>query len=133
MRIRDVDVIAVTCGPGLIGSLLVGVETAKALAYASGKLLIPVNHLEGHVLASFLHDPGSDLQPLMGDDFPLLALIVSGGHTELVYVDRWLHYRVLGATRDDAAGETLDKFAKYLGLGYPGGPVVQKIGVTGDP
>jgi N6-L-threonylcarbamoyladenine synthase len=117
----------------LIGSLLVGVETAKGLAYASGKPLIPVNHLEGHVMASFLRDPASDLQPLTGDDFPLLALIVSGGHTELVYVDGWFHYRVLGATRDDAAGETLDKFAKYLGLGYPGGPVVQKIGATGDP
>jgi N6-L-threonylcarbamoyladenine synthase len=133
MRIRDVDAIAVTYGPGLIGSLLVGVETAKGLAYASGKPLIPVNHLEGHVMASFLHDPGSDLQPLTGDDFPVVALIVSGGHTELVYVDRWLHYRVLGATRDDAAGETLDKFAKYLGLGYPGGPLIQKIGATGDP
>lgn len=133
MRINDVDAIAVTYGPGLIGSLLVGVETAKGLAYASGKPLIPVNHLEGHVMASFLHDPGSDVQPLSGEDFPLLALIVSGGHTELVYADRWLHYRVLGATRDDAAGETLDKFAKHLGLGYPGGPVIQKIGATGDP
>jgi len=133
MRIKDVDAIAVTYGPGLIGSLLVGLETAKGLAYASGKPLIPVNHLEGHVMASFLHDSESDVLPLTGDDFPLLALIVSGGHTELVYSDRWLHYRVLGATRDDAAGETLDKFAKYLGLGYPGGPIVQKIGATGDP
>ena len=133
MRIGDVDGIAVTYGPGLIGSLLVGVETAKGLAYASGKPLIPVNHLEGHVMASFLHDPGSELHPLTGDDFPLLVLIVSGGHTELVYSDHWLNYRVLGATRDDAAGETLDKFAKYLGLGYPGGPVVQRVGATGDP
>ncbi|MCE5193527.1 MAG: tRNA (adenosine(37)-N6)-threonylcarbamoyltransferase complex transferase subunit TsaD [Candidatus Cryosericum sp.] len=132
MRIRDVDGIAVTYGPGLIGSLLVGVETAKGLAYASGKPLIPVNHLEGHVMASFLRDTAGEPQPLTGEDFPVLALIVSGGHTELVYTDRWLHYRVLGATRDDAAGETLDKFAKYLGLGYPGGPVIQRIGATGD-
>jgi N6-L-threonylcarbamoyladenine synthase len=133
MRIRDVDAIAVTYGPGLIGSLLVGVETAKALSYASRKPLIPVNHLEGHIMASFLHEPDAAAECLTGDDLPMLALIVSGGHTELVYVDRWLHYQVLGATRDDAAGETLDKFAKYLGLGYPGGPVIQKIGATGDP
>jgi N6-L-threonylcarbamoyladenine synthase len=133
MRIHDVDGIAVTYGPGLIGSLLVGVETAKALSYASHKLLIPVNHLEGHIMASFLHDPGNEPDCLTGDDLPMLALIVSGGHTELIYVDRWLHYRVLGATRDDAAGETLDKFAKYLGLGYPGGPAIQKIGASGDP
>lgn len=132
MRIGDVDAIAVTYGPGLIGSLLVGVETAKGLAYASGKPLVPVNHLEGHVMASFLHDLAGDSAPLTGDDFPVLALIVSGGHTELVYVDHWLHYRVLGATRDDAAGETLDKFAKFLKLGYPGGPVLQRIGATGD-
>lgn len=133
MRIRDVDGIAVTYGPGLIGSLLVGVETAKGLAYASGKPLIAVNHLEGHIMASFLRDPAGEVSSLSGDDFPMLALIVSGGHTELVYVDRWLHYRVLGETRDDAAGETLDKFAKYLGLGYPGGPVIQRIAATGDP
>jgi N6-L-threonylcarbamoyladenine synthase len=133
MSIRDVDGIAVTYGPGLIGSLLVGVETAKALAYASRRPLIPVNHLEGHIMASFLHDPDAATACLSGDDLPMLALIVSGGHTELVYIDRWLHYRVLGATRDDAAGETLDKFAKYLGLGYPGGPIIQKIGALGDP
>jgi len=133
MRIQDVDGIAVTYGPGLIGSLLVGVETAKGLAYASGKPLIAVNHLEGHIMAAFLRDPAGEASPLSGDDFPVLALIVSGGHTELVYMDRWLHYQVLGQTRDDAAGETLDKFAKYLGLGYPGGPVIQRIGAAGDP
>lgn len=133
MRIRDVDGIAVTYGPGLIGSLLVGVETAKGLALASGKPLIGINHLEGHILASFLRDAAEENAPLTAGDFPVLALIVSGGHTELVYVDRWLHYEVLGATRDDAAGETLDKFAKYLGLGYPGGPVIQRIGAAGDP
>jgi len=83
-------------------------------------------------MASFLRDTAGEPQPLTGEDFPVLALIVSGGHTELVYTDRWLHYRVLGATRDDAAGETLDKFAKYLRLGYPGGPVIQRIGATGD-
>ncbi len=133
MRIRDVDGIAVTYGPGLIGSLLVGVETAKALSYASCKPLIPVNHLEGHIMASFLRSSDDKSECLTGNDLPMIALIVSGGHTELVYIDRWLHYRVLGATRDDAAGETLDKFAKYLGLGYPGGPVIQKIGAAGDP
>lgn len=133
LRIGDVDGIAVTYGPGLIGSLLVGVETAKGLALASGKPLIGINHLEGHILASFLRDAGAESTPLNADDFPVLALIVSGGHTELVYVDRWLHYEVLGATRDDAAGETLDKFAKYLGLGYPGGPVIQRVGAAGDP
>lgn len=133
LRLQDVDGIAVTYGPGLIGSLLVGVETAKGLAYASGKPLIPVNHLEGHIMASFLREKSDDQVPLTGDDFPILALIVSGGHTELVFIDQWLHYRVLGATRDDAAGETLDKFAKYLGLGYPGGPILQKIGAAGDP
>ncbi len=133
LQLRDVDGIAVTYGPGLIGSLLVGVETAKGLAYASGKPLIPINHLEGHIMASFLREENNPQPSLTGDDFPILALIVSGGHTELVFMDRWLHYRVLGATRDDAAGETLDKFAKYLGLGYPGGPVIQKIGATGDP
>jgi N6-L-threonylcarbamoyladenine synthase len=133
MRIRDVDGIAVTYGPGLIGSLLVGVETAKALSYASRKPLIPVNHLEGHIMASFLRSSDDGSECLTGNDLPMIALIVSGGHTELVYIDRWLHYKVLGATRDDAAGETLDKFAKYLGLGYPGGPVIQKIGAAGDP
>ena len=133
LRIGDVDGIAVTYGPGLIGSLLVGVETAKGLALASGKPLIGINHLEGHILASFLRDAGAESTSLTADDFPVLALIVSGGHTELVYVDRWLHYEVLGATRDDAAGETLDKFAKYLGLGYPGGPVIQRVGAAGDP
>lgn len=132
MRIHDIDGIAVTYGPGLVGSLLIGVETAKALSYASGRRLIPVNHLEGHIMASFLRDVDMTENQLKESDLPLLALIVSGGHTELVYVDQWLHYRILGATRDDAAGETLDKFAKYLGLGYPGGPALQRIGRTGD-
>ncbi|MDO9100608.1 MAG: tRNA (adenosine(37)-N6)-threonylcarbamoyltransferase complex transferase subunit TsaD [Caldisericota bacterium] len=133
LTLRDVDGIAVTTGPGLIGSLLIGVETAKALAYATGLPLVGVNHLEGHVMASFVTSPGADEAPLGTDAFPLLALIVSGGHTELVIVTSWFHYRVLGATRDDAAGETLDKFAKFLGLGYPGGPVIQRIGAQGDP
>lgn len=117
--------IAVTYGPGLVGSLLVGVAGAKAMAYAAGIPLIGVNHLEGHIYANFLHTP--DLE------FPLLALLVSGGHSHLVYFEGHGQYKVLGQTRDDAAGEALDKVARTLGLGYPGGPQIQRVALEGNP
>ena len=118
-----VDAVAVTAGPGLIGSLLVGVCYAKGLAAASGKTLIGVHHLEGHVFAPTLEPP--DPEP------PFVALIVSGGHTLLLDVPQWGRYRVLGETRDDAAGEAFDKVASMLQLGYPGGPLVEKLARSG--
>lgn len=124
VRFSDLSAIAVTYGPGLVGSLLVGVAGAKAMAYAAGVPLIGVNHLEGHIYANFLNTP--DLE------FPLLALLVSGGHTHLVYFEGHGHYQVLGHTRDDAAGEALDKIARALGLGYPGGPQIQKAASSGN-
>ena len=120
-----VDAIAVTVGPGLIGSLLVGVSYAKSLAATTNKRLIGVHHLEGHVFAAALEDP--DLDP------PFVALIVSGGHTLLLDVPKWGHYRLLGQTRDDAAGEAYDKVAAMLGLGYPGGPEVERLARDGQP
>lgn len=110
--------IAVTAGPGLAGSLLVGLETAKAMAYASGKPWIGVNHLEGHLFAAFLLDPAPE--------FPYLGLVVSGGHTSLYALDSALEHRLLASTRDDAAGEAYDKVAKICGLGYPGGPALDR-------
>ncbi|HWQ72221.1 MAG TPA: tRNA (adenosine(37)-N6)-threonylcarbamoyltransferase complex transferase subunit TsaD [Desulfitobacteriaceae bacterium] len=121
---RDLSAVAVTYGPGLVGSLLVGVSAAKALAYALNIPLLGINHLEGHVYANFLHTP--DLE------FPLLALLVSGGHTHLILFRGHGDYRVLGKTRDDAAGEALDKIARVLGLGYPGGPEIQSKAREGD-
>jgi N6-L-threonylcarbamoyladenine synthase len=120
-----IDGIAVTCGPGLVGSLLVGLSFAKALAYGWQKPLIGVNHLEGHIFANYLVENGP--QP------PFICLIVSGGHTMLVAVRDWGDYQVLGGTRDDAAGEAFDKVAKLLGLGYPGGRKVDKLAAGGDP
>lgn len=120
-----VDAVAVTAGPGLVGALLVGVAYAKALAYAGDRALIGVNHLEGHLFAPLVEDP--DLEP------PFVALLVSGGHTMLLDVPAWGRYRLLGATRDDAAGEAFDKVASMLGLGYPGGPAVERLAATGDP
>jgi N6-L-threonylcarbamoyladenine synthase len=120
----DVDLIAVTAGPGLMGSLLVGVMAAKALAQASGAHLIGVNHLEGHIFANIVAHPG--LAP------PFLCMIVSGGHTEIVLARGGGTYDLLGATRDDAAGEAYDKAAKLLGLGYPGGPAVERMARGGD-
>jgi N6-L-threonylcarbamoyladenine synthase len=122
---RDLSAIAVTYGPGLVGSLLVGVAAAKAMAYAAKIPLIAVNHLEGHIYANFLEY--DDLE------FPLLALLASGGHTNLILFKRHLEYEVLGRTRDDAAGEAFDKVARALGLGYPGGPYIQKAAVSGNP
>ena len=126
VALPDVDAVAVTQGPGLVGALLVGVSTAKALAAAHRLPLIPVDHLHGHVAASFLKP--ADFQP------PFLILIASGGHTLLAHVrDHGPDWEVLGATHDDAAGEAFDKGARMLGLGYPGGPALQKLAEDGDP
>jgi N6-L-threonylcarbamoyladenine synthase len=122
---RDLDAVAVTAGPGLIGSLLVGVAAAKALALAHGLPLIGVNHLEGHVCAAQLEF--GLLEP------PLVALIVSGGHTSLVLGDADGRFRTLGATLDDAAGEAFDKIARFIGLPYPGGPEIDRLAQSGDP
>ena len=121
---RDVDAIAVTHGPGLAGSLLVGINFAKALAHVHGRPLVGVNHLEGHVYAGWLLDPGEADRP--APEFPLVALVVSGGHTFLVEMRDELTYRLLGQTVDDAAGEAFDKVGRLLGLGYPGGPAIQR-------
>jgi N6-L-threonylcarbamoyladenine synthase len=120
----DVDGIAVTQGPGLIGSLLVGLSFAKAMAFALNKPLVPVNHLEGHFYSAFIQHPEIT--------HPILALIVSGGHTSLVYSSAEGQYQAVARTRDDAAGEALDKVAKFLGLGYPGGPVIDRLSREGD-
>ncbi len=121
----DLDAIAVTYGPGLIGALVVGVAYAKGLSFSTGLPLVGVNHLEGHIFAAALAEP--DIAP------PLVALVVSGGHTSLVHVPEWGVYHTLGQTLDDAAGEAFDKVAKVLGLGYPGGPVISKLAEEGDP
>jgi len=123
---KNVDAIAVTFGPGLIGSLLVGVETAKTLSFVWNKPLIPVNHLIGHIYASRLESP-------VLPKFPLVALIVSGGHTELLHVQDHGKFEHLGGTRDDAAGEAFDKAARILGLGYPGGPLIEEKARNGNP
>jgi N6-L-threonylcarbamoyladenine synthase len=120
-----VDLYAVTQGPGLIGSLLVGLSFAKGLAYYHKKPLIGVDHLEAHLEACFLENPAIA--------YPALGLLVSGGHTALYLMTGPLTYELLGRTRDDAAGEALDKIAKFLGLGYPGGPVIERLGKAGDP
>jgi len=122
---NNVDGIAVTIGPGLVGSLLVGVSYAKAMAFALDKPLVGVNHIEGHIYSVCFENP-----PV---EHPALALIVSGGHTNLFYVPQPGQYKVVGRTRDDAAGEAFDKVAKLLGLGYPGGPVIEKLAREGDP
>ena len=113
----SIDLVAVTTGPGLITSLFVGVESAKALAYAWQKPLMPINHLQGHIAVNFIND-----KPI----FPALGLIVSGGHTELILIKKYNQYKKIGQTRDDAAGECFDKVAKLLGLGYPGGPIISQ-------
>lgn len=120
---NDIDLISVTCGPGLVGALLVGVSYAKGLAYALKKPLIGVNHIEGHIYANFLE---TDFEP------PFLCLVVSGGHSHLVYVKDYGNYEVMGRTVDDAAGEAFDKVARALGLGYPGGPLIDKAARLGD-
>ena len=125
----EVDAIAVTHGPGLAGALLVGVNVAKGLAFALNKPLLGINHLEGHVYANWLETSPRVEEPT----FPLVALIVSGGHTDLVLSDGHGHYRRLGRTRDDAAGEAFDKVARLLGLGFPGGPAIERAATEGDP
>ena len=120
-----IDAVAVTAGPGLAGALLVGVVYAKSFAYAADRALIGVHHMEGHLFAPALED--RDLAP------PFVALLVSGGHTLLLDVPAWGRYRLLGETRDDAAGEAFDKVATLLGLGYPGGPQIERIAREGDP
>jgi len=131
LDLREVDAIAVTRGPGLPGSLVVGVNAAKGLALGSGLPLIGVNHLEAHIYSAWLY--ASDGEPPPAPEFPLLALIVSGGHTELVLMTAHLEYQSLGATLDDAAGEAFDKVGRLLGLPYPGGPSIQRAAETGDP
>ncbi|AHE56783.1 tRNA (adenosine(37)-N6)-threonylcarbamoyltransferase complex transferase subunit TsaD [Sphingomonas sanxanigenens] len=125
ISLRQVDAIAATAGPGLIGGVMVGLVTAKALAHAAGKPLIALNHLEGHALSPRLADP--DLE------FPYLLLLVSGGHCQLLLVEGVGTYRRLATTIDDAAGEAFDKTAKLLGLGFPGGPAVERAALLGDP
>jgi N6-L-threonylcarbamoyladenine synthase len=124
MGLRDLDGIAVTQGPGLVGSLLVGCSVAKALAWVHGTPLVAVNHLEGHIYAAFLEE--------RAPDYPFLALVVSGGHTALYVAEAPRRYARVGQTRDDAAGEAFDKVAKLLGLGYPGGPAIERVARGGD-
>ena len=124
-RLEEITAIAVTYGPGLVGALLVGVAEAKAIAYAADKPLVGVHHIEGHVSANFIEHP--DLEP------PFVCLIVSGGHTHLVIVEDYGKFKILGQTRDDAAGEAFDKVARAVGLGYPGGPKIDKEAKKGNP
>jgi tRNA threonylcarbamoyl adenosine modification protein TsaD/ribosomal-protein-alanine acetyltransferase len=125
LTLGHIHAVAVTHGPGLIGALVVGLAYAKGLAFATGLPLVGVNHLEGHIFANMLVDP--DIEP------PLVALVVSGGHTSLIHVPEWGVYRTLGETLDDAAGEAFDKVAKVLGLGYPGGPILSRLAAEGNP
>lgn len=122
---RDISAVGVTFGPGLVGSLLVGLSTAKAFAFGLGIPLIGINHIEGHIYANFLQYP--DLMP------PLVALVVSGGHSEIFYLPEHGRYEIMGRTRDDAAGEAFDKVARILGLGYPGGAVIDRLAKEGNP
>ena len=121
----DIDAVAATTGPGLVGSLLVGVSSAKALALVWDVPFVAVNHLEAHLYAGFLEDPAIRL--------PAVVLLVSGGHTLLIAMEDHGRYRLLGSTLDDAAGEAFDKVARYLGLGYPGGPAIDRVAIDGDP
>ena len=120
----DIDAIAVTYGPGLVGALLVGVSYAKSLAYTLKKPLIPVHHIEGHIYANYIDN--KELQP------PFISLVISGGHTHIVYVEDYGKFKILGKTRDDACGEAFDKVARTIGLSYPGGPEIDKLAKMGD-
>lgn len=134
--LMDISAVAVCHGPGLIGSLLVGCSFAKALCYSRDIPLVAVNHLEGHIFSSFLsegNDKGADAIELRVPEFPFIALIVSGGHTSLYRVEGFGSYRELGRSRDDAAGEAYDKVSKLLGLGYPGGPLLDRLSMEGNP
>lgn len=125
MTIQDMDGICVTYGPGLVGALLVGVGAAKAISYAANKPLIGVHHIEGHISANYICH--KELEP------PFLCLVVSGGHSHLVYVEDYGEYKIIGKTRDDAAGEAFDKVARSIGLGYPGGPKIDALAKEGNP
>ena len=125
MTLDDIDAIGVTYGPGLVGALLVGVSEAKAIAYAKNLPLVGVHHIEGHISANYIEN--KDLEP------PFACLVVSGGHTHLVIVKDYGKYEIVGRTRDDAAGEAFDKVARAIGLGYPGGPKIDKVSKEGNP
>ncbi len=122
---REIEAVAATYGPGLVGALLVGVSAAKAMALVWDVPFVAVNHLEAHLYAAFLEEPDLEM--------PLVILLVSGGHTSLIVMEDHLRYRVLGSTLDDAAGEAFDKVARHLGLGYPGGPIIDRLSIDGDP
>ena len=125
VELKDITAIAVTYGPGLVGALLVGVSAAKAISFASGIPLVGVHHIEGHISANYIENP--DLEP------PFICLVVSGGHSHLVVVKDYGEYEIIGRTRDDAAGEAFDKVARAIGLGYPGGPKIDKLSKEGNP
>ena len=125
ITLQDVTAVAVTYGPGLVGALLVGVSAAKAIAFAAGKPLIGVHHIEGHISANYIEN--KELEP------PFICLVVSGGHSHLVVVKDYGEYEIIGRTRDDAAGEAFDKVARAIGLGYPGGPKIDRVSKEGDP
>lgn len=125
ITLRDVDLIGVTNGPGLVGALLIGLATAKSLAYALKKPLVGVHHIQGHISANYIEH--KELKP------PFTALVVSGGHTDIIDVTDYNRYEILGRTRDDAAGEAFDKVARVLGLGYPGGPLIDEAAKSGNP
>ncbi len=125
VSLREIDAIAVTYGPGLVGALLVGVSAAKAISFASGIPLVGVHHIEGHISANYIEN--KELEP------PFVCLVVSGGHSHLVVVKDYGEYQILGRTRDDAAGEAFDKVARAIGLGYPGGPKIDKVSKEGNP
>jgi len=131
LTLKDMDALAVTRGPGLAGSLVVGMNMAKGLALGTGLPLVGVNHLEGHIYSSWIYNAGESISA--EPQFPLMALLVSGGHTELNLMTDHLTYKRLGSTRDDAAGEAFDKVGRLLGLPFPGGPSIQKAAENGDP
>ncbi|HPL99371.1 MAG TPA: tRNA (adenosine(37)-N6)-threonylcarbamoyltransferase complex transferase subunit TsaD, partial [Bacillota bacterium] len=124
VELKDIDAVAATCGPGLVGALLIGLTTAKAIAFSSSLPFIGVNHIEGHIAASYIEH--NELEP------PFTCLVASGGHSHIVNVIGYTSYEVLGRTRDDAAGEAFDKIARALGLGYPGGPLLDKLAASGN-
>lgn len=125
IKLSRLSAIAVTAGPGLVGALLVGVSYAKALAYSLNKPLVPVHHIEGHIAANYIAHP--ELKP------PFVCLVASGGHSHIVYVKSYNEFEIMGRTRDDAAGESFDKVSRALGFGYPGGPLIEKAALSGDP
>jgi N6-L-threonylcarbamoyladenine synthase len=133
VTLEEIDAVAVTYGPGLIGSLLVGVETAKTLAYVLNKPLVPINHMVGHIYANFISGNSKSEIRNSKIGFPLIALVVSGGHTDLLLMEKHGNFKLLGGTRDDAAGEAFDKIGRLLGLPYPAGPLIEKLAKDGDP